>query len=225
MGVTVELDDVTREFPNGRDRLEVLRGVTIRIASGEAVAIVGESGCGKSTLLSVLGGLDLPSSGAVRVAGERVDTYDDEALSHYRSRTVGLVFQFHYLLRDFTTLENIMLPALVAGSSRDAARTRALDLMDRVGIGDCAQRLTPQLSGGERQRAAIARALINAPPLLLADEPTGNLDDANSLRVQELLYGLARAEGMTLVVVTHSRDLAAAADRTLRLEAGCLLAS
>jgi len=186
---------------------------------------VGPSGSGKSTLLHLLGALDRPTAGTVLLGGRRVDDLDDEALAAMRNRYVGFVFQFHHLLRDFTALENVMIPQLVADAAREAAERRAHELLEQVELTGRASHRPRKLSGGEQQRVAVARALANDPPLLLADEPSGNLDQAASDRLHDLLFELLERHRSALVVVTHSAELAGRANRTLRLEAGKLLAT
>ena len=210
------------ESPDG-GTLEVLQGVDLTIEAGDSVAIVGASGSGKSTLLHLLGALDRPTAGDVILGGQRVADLDDQALAALRNRYVGFVFQFHHLLRDFTALENVMIPQLVAGTPREAAEERARELLDQVGLIPRASHRPRKLSGGEQQRVAVARALANDPPLLLADEPSGNLDAAASERLHDLLFELLEGHRSALVVVTHSAELAGRARRTLRLEAGRLL--
>lgn len=238
-GVSLEVRGLAKRFPNGTQLLTVLSDVSLSVAAGERVAITGESGSGKSTLLSLIAGLDTPDSGEILVGNEAVHQLDEAALTVYRSRRVGLVFQFHYLLQDFTALENVMMPALMAaesatrtggrrgraGRARGEIRDRAASLLETVGLADRREHLPAQLSGGERQRVALARALVNDPPVLLADEPTGNLDDRNSGMVEDLLLSLVDTFGRTLVLVTHNRDLAARSGRILELEAGCLVSA
>lgn len=208
--------------------LHILRGVDLVVRPGEAVAIVGASGAGKSTLLHLLGALDRPSSGAVRLAGESVEGLSDEALADLRNRHVGFVFQFHHLLREFTALENVMMPCLIAGQSQGHARARAHELLDEVGLAARAKHKPTELSGGEQQRVAVARALANSPGVLLADEPSGNLDSETSLRLHDSLFRLRdrRAEAgrsFSMVLVTHNDELASRADRVLRLADGRLM--
>ena len=222
MGVAVEIRALHKRFPSGDSVITVLDGVDLTLRSGEAVSITGESGSGKSTLLGLLAGLDTPQAGSILVAGRDITRLNDRALTEYRLRSVGLVFQFHHLLEDFSALENVMLPARIAGIGEADARRRAVTLVEQVGLGDRGDHMPAQLSGGERQRIAVARALINAPPLLLADEPTGNLDERNSRRTAETLFELVRIHGTSLVLVTHDRTLAARSDRVLELEHGCL---
>ena len=194
----------------------------LHLARGETVSIVGPSGSGKSTLLHILGGLDLPTSGRVSLGGSDLADLDDVRLAGVRNRYVGFVFQFHHLLRDFTALENVMMPQLIAGSSRPAARRRALDLLDQVGLADRSGHIPAKLSGGEQQRVATARALANEPPVLLADEPSGNLDLETSEVLHDVLFDLVRDHGTAMVVVTHNPALAARTDRILRLSSGVL---
>lgn len=222
-GVAIAVRAVEKSFPNGQELLHVLRDINLDVGAGETVSITGESGSGKSTLLSLIAGLDLPDAGEITVGADRVDQLQERELTRYRALTVGLVFQFHYLLRDFTTLENVMLPALVQNTREEDVRERAHELLRRVGLENRDSHMPPQLSGGERQRVAVARALINDPSLILADEPTGNLDDYNSQRVEDTLLDLVSGQGKTLLIVTHNPVLAARAARTLHLEGGCLV--
>ncbi|MFP4154047.1 MAG: ABC transporter ATP-binding protein [Alkalispirochaeta sp.] len=222
MSVHVRLESVRKSFPNGSERLQVLREVSLELAPGEQVALTGESGSGKSTILSLIAGLDTPDDGSIRVGETAVEALDGRDLDRYRSHTVGLVFQFHYLLRDFTALENVMLPAMVSGRSRNELRREARELLDAVGLSERTDHLPAQLSGGERQRVALARALINHPALILADEPTGNLDDTHSRHVEEILFELVSRQNRTLILVTHNTDLARRTGRVMRLESGCL---
>ena len=202
--------------------LTILDGVDLSLDRGEAVAIIGASGAGKSTLLHLLGALDRPSAGEVHIGEVAVAGLIDEDLAAVRNRQIGFVFQFHHLLREFTALENVMMPALIAGESFPGARARALELLDDVGLSPRATHKPRQLSGGEQQRVAVARALVNDPVVLLADEPSGNLDTETSGRLHDLLFELRRKRALSLVVVTHNLDLAGRADRTLVLESGRL---
>jgi lipoprotein-releasing system ATP-binding protein len=200
----------------------VLDAVDLQIARGEMVAIIGASGAGKSTLLHLLGALDRPTSGRILIDGRALDGLDDDAVSALRNRTVGFVFQFHHLLREFTALENVMMPLRIAGTDEAEARRRALALLERVGLGGRVQHRPGALSGGEQQRTAVARALAADPAVLLADEPSGNLDHHNSERLHELFTELAHELELGMVIVTHNRSLAARADRVLQLEDGRL---
>ena len=203
--------------------IEVLSGVDLRVSRGEFVAIVGASGSGKSTLLHLLGALDSPSSGAVRLGGHSYADETAESLAAIRNRKLGFVFQFHHLLREFTALENVMMPLLIAGEAESRARSRAEELLANVGLAGRMSHRPSQLSGGEQQRAAVARALAADPLVVLADEPSGNLDAANSERLHQLFGRLSREFETALVVVTHNRSLAGRADRVLSLEGGRLV--
>ena len=203
--------------------IEVLSGVDLDVSRGEFVAIVGASGSGKSTLLHLLGALDAPSGGTVRLDGHAYGELDSETLAVVRNRKIGFVFQFHHLLREFSALENVMLPLLIAGETEARARSRAEELLAAVGLAGRMSHRPNALSGGEQQRAAVARALAADPLVILADEPSGNLDQANSERLHQLFARLSREFETALVVVTHNRNLAARADRVLSLEGGHLV--
>jgi lipoprotein-releasing system ATP-binding protein len=203
--------------------IEVLSGVDLTVSRGEFVAIVGASGSGKSTLLHLLGALDSPSSGAVLLGGQSYSDESPERLAAIRNRKLGFVFQFHHLLREFTALENVMMPLLIAGESESQARSRAEELLANVGLAGRMSHRPSQLSGGEQQRAAVARALAADPLVVLADEPSGNLDTTNSERLHQLFAHLSREFETALIVVTHNRSLAARADRVLSLEGGRLI--
>ena len=200
--------------------LEILTGVDLEILPGERIAVVGQSGAGKSTLLHILGALDRPSEGEVWIAGRAVAKQTDVQLAELRNRCVGFVFQFHHLLREFTALENVMMPQLIAGAKPAAARERAHELLAQVGLERRLTHKPTQLSGGEQQRVAVARALANRPLALLADEPSGNLDPHTSERLHDLLFDVGARNATALVLVTHNRELAARADRVLRLQDG-----
>jgi lipoprotein-releasing system ATP-binding protein len=214
-----------RKVYQGGDGLpiEVLSGVDLAVSRGEFVAIVGSSGSGKSTLLHLLGALDVPSGGTVQLDGRAYGDLDSDALAMVRNRKIGFVFQFHHLLREFTALENVMLPLLIAGEEEAKARSRAEELLAAVGLAGRMSHRPAALSGGEQQRAAVARALAADPLVVLADEPSGNLDAANSDRLHQLFGRLSREFETALVVVTHNRSLAARADRVLSLEGGRLV--
>jgi lipoprotein-releasing system ATP-binding protein len=203
--------------------IQVLTGVDLAVSRGEFVAIVGASGSGKSTLLHLLGALDLPSGGAVRLDGQVYSEQGPAQLAAIRNRKVGFVFQFHHLLREFTALENVMMPLLIAGEEEARARSRAEELLAAVGLAGRMSHRPSALSGGEQQRAAVARALVADPLVVLADEPSGNLDYGNSERLHELFARLSREFETALVVVTHNRLLAGRADRVLSLEGGRLV--
>ncbi len=221
--MVLEAIDLSKTYTGGDGGLlTVLDGVRLEVARGEIVAIVGASGAGKSTLLHLLGALDTPTRGSVRIEGHVLSGLDDDAASQLRNRSIGFVFQFHHLLREFSALENVMMPLRINGRPASEARARATDLLGRVGLAERMHHRPSALSGGEQQRTAVARALAMAPALLLADEPSGNLDHANSERLHDLLSTLARDLSIAMVVVTHSRSLASRADRVLLLEDGTL---
>jgi lipoprotein-releasing system ATP-binding protein len=220
--VLVRIDSIVKDYISGAETLCILRGVSLSIRRGEAVAVTGQSGSGKSTLLNILGGLDRTDSGTVTVGDTEITSLSESGLSLYRSRRVGFIFQFHYLLKDFTALENVMLPAYIAGMKKKEAMEKARSLLVDVRLESRMSHYPSQLSGGERQRVAVARSMVNDPDLVLADEPTGNLDPANSAVVVELLYAGAEKWGKTLVVVTHDEKVAARASTRYTLEGGVL---
>ncbi len=219
----LELRSVRKTFTAPGGDLTILEGLDLDVLPSTKIAIVGESGCGKSTLLNIVGGLEAATSGSIRAGNFRVDSLDEEGLAKYRCGYLGLVFQFHYLLKDFTALENVTLPALIAGMPRREAVERARDLLADVKLENRMDHYPSQLSGGERQRAAVARALVNDPALVLADEPTGNLDPANAALVRDLLFSVVTKRQNALVLVTHDREMAALADRRYALEGGRLV--
>lgn len=203
--------------------MHVLRGVDFAAAAGEAVAIVGASGAGKSTLLHLLGALDRPTAGRVEVGGADIGALDEDRIAAIRNKSIGFVFQFHHLLREFTALENVMMPALVKGDGASRARARAEKLLGQVGLSRRAGHKPSELSGGEQQRVAVARALANEPLVVLADEPTGNLDARSGQAVHELMFELKERCGVALVVATHNMELASKAERVLTLQDGVLV--
>jgi len=222
----VELVDVTKTYgdPGDPASVSVLKGITLKIEQGKAIVIVGPSGCGKSTLLNIVGGLDHATSGQVLLDGRDLAKVDDDELARIRNRQIGFVFQMHHLLPQCTVLENVLVPTLATKGQADGAalRREAESLLDRVGLADRMSHRPGELSGGQRQRVAVARALINKPKVLLADEPTGSLDEESSRSIAELLARLNREDGVTLVVVTHSRELACRIGHVMELRGGVL---
>jgi putative ABC transport system ATP-binding protein len=219
MGDVCQARGVRKTFEAELAPVRALRGVDLDVAAGEFVAIMGPSGCGKSTLLNLIAGLDVADEGEITIAGEAVTGRNEDELARMRRRHVGIVFQFFNLLEGMTVLENVVLPAVIAGTKRKAAETRARDMLDLLGLSDKAKQLPGVLSGGQRQRLAIARALANEPTLLLADEPTGALDTAGGHEVLELFKRL-HADGQTILMVTHNDEVAAAGDRIVRMRDG-----
>jgi lipoprotein-releasing system ATP-binding protein len=219
----IAVQNLTKTFVTGKGaegRLCVLRGITMSVKAGEIVAVVGASGAGKSTLLHIIGTLDRPTSGSVLYEGVDVFSLGDEELARFRNNQIGFVFQFHHLLPEFTALENVAMPALILGKKLSQVREQALGLLREVGIDNRADQRPPKLSGGEQQRVAVARALMNSPRLVLADEPSGNLDSANAEILHGLIQTLSKGRGLTFVVVTHNESLAKQADRVLRIADG-----
>jgi lipoprotein-releasing system ATP-binding protein len=215
---------VTRTYVSAAGRVEVLRGVDLTLARREALAVIGASGAGKSTLLHLLGGLDQPTSGSIEVGGRQLTGISRDEVAALRNREIGFVFQFHHLLREFSALENVMMPCLIGGRPRREARERARALLAEVGLDHREGHRPSQLSGGEQQRAAVARALANDPVVLLADEPSGNLDHHTSERLHDLLFRIREDRGLAMILVTHNAALAHRADRILKLEGGVVQA-
>ena len=225
MTALIEARGIRKVFAGGDGQpLEVLRAVDLSVRRGEFVAIVGASGAGKSTLLHLLGALDRPTGGDVWLDGSRYADLEPDALAELRNRKLGFVFQFHHLLREFSALENVMMPLLIGGQDDRRARSRAEEVLSLVGLAGRMTHRPAELSGGEQQRCAVARALVHDPGLVLADEPSGNLDHANSDRLHDVLFRLAREYETAVVVVTHNRQLAGRADRIMMLEDGRLVA-
>jgi putative ABC transport system ATP-binding protein len=222
LGPILRARRLEKKYGEGDGLVRALDGVDLAVASGETLAVMGPSGCGKSTLLHLLGGLERPSAGEVWLQERRVDQLSEKALAQLRRRAIGFVFQAFHLMEELTAVENVELPALLAGSAPRAARRRAAELLERVGLADRAEHLPSALSGGQRQRVAIARALSNEPLVVLADEPTGNLDSAATVDVLRLLDSL-RSAGQTLLIVTHDDRIAATADRLISMRDGAFV--
>jgi len=220
----VRVRDLVKNYTSGTEILHILRGISFEVQKGSTVAVSGQSGSGKSTLLNIIGGLDRFDSGTVEVAGQDISNLSESGLSSYRQTRIGFIFQFHYLLKDFTALENVMLPAYMTGMRKKDALEKARLLLKETMLTGRANHFPSQLSGGERQRVAVARAMVNDPDIILADEPTGNLDPRNSSMVAELLFEEAEKWGKTLVVVTHDESVASRARIRYTLEIGLLSA-
>lgn len=221
----LEAAGLTKSFEGTKGRIEVLRGLDLAVKRGEILSIIGASGVGKSTLLQILGSLDRPDSGSLKINGRATDTLTQKELNELRNRVIGFVFQFHFLLPEFTALENVMMPGLIGRGSWREAQRRAAGLLERVGLAERVFHRPSELSGGEQQRVAVARALANDPEVILADEPTGNLDDASSEELHRLVAELSEREGKTFVVVTHKKEFSRFADRVLVLHDGKLHAA
>lgn len=215
----IRLRGITKSF----DRLQVLRGINLDIESGQVVSIVGPSGAGKTTLLQIMGTLDRPDSGTIEIDGTDISLMTQNKLAEFRNRKIGFVFQFHQLLPEFTALENVMIPAFIAGTGRRQARERAEELLSFMGLGGRAGHKPNELSGGEKQRVAVARALINRPAVVLADEPSGSLDSHNKEELHRLFFDLRDKFGQTFVIVTHDEQLAGLCDRTIHMQDGSVV--
>jgi len=222
MDKVVEIDKLFKKFKSGTDDLVILEGLDLTLEKGKKLIITGESGCGKSTLLNIMGGLDRGSGGVVKICGADVEQMEEKDLYNFRNRIIGFVFQFHYLLKELTAAENVMMPMFIRGETKKKSLEEAEKILLKVNLAERASFYPYQLSGGERQRVAVARALINNPSILLADEPTGNLDEKNSRIVEELLFSLVAEQNTTLVMVTHDASLSERGDMTMKLEKGRL---
>jgi lipoprotein-releasing system ATP-binding protein len=220
----VQIDTLSKSYPaTAGHRIEILKGIELTLADGDSLAVVGASGIGKSTLLQILGTLDRPDSGRMFFRGIDVFKLNHDRLAKFRNQSVGFVFQFHHLLAEFTAIENVMMPVLISGEHRDQAYVKAVQILERVGLGHRLEHRVTDLSGGEQQRVALARALILRPALLLADEPTGNLDKSTGRQIHKLLLELNQEMQMTLVIVTHNPDLAALMARRITIVDGALV--
>lgn len=219
----LECRAVSKDYIDSSSRIKVLHNIAFQLKAGEQVAIMGRSGSGKTTLLQLLGGLDLPTSGQVLLNGHNLKDLHERELEKMRNHSIGFIYQFHHLLPEFTALENVAMPQLVAKIAPKIATVRAHALLEKVGLADRFDHKPAELSGGERQRVAIARALINDPDCILADEPTGNLDDENALHIIKVLQTLNREQNTSIIIVTHDPDLASKMDRTLHLHGGQLV--
>lgn len=216
----ISVENLTKTYVTGASELQVLKGITFNIEQGEAICLLGASGAGKSTLLQIIGTLDRPTEGRVLWRGQNIFTMDDEKLAGFRNEKMGFVFQFHHLLQELSAIENVMLPALIAGTRSKECEHEAMNWLDFMGLRDRAEHFPSQLSGGELQRVAIARALIKKPEVLFADEPTGNLDSENSQKIQDLFFELRQRLGLTLIVVTHDLAFAGKFARVFKVKDG-----
>ena len=219
-GILISARGIQRNYTQGNRELQILKGIDLDVYKGEALCIVGTSGAGKSTLLHILGTLDRPTCGRISFKDRDLTSMDDDSLAAFRNGSLGFVFQFHHLMTEFTALENVMMPVLIGGESRLVALKKAEEFLDRMGLRERGHHYPSELSGGEKQRVAIARALIQKPEILMADEPTGNLDTENGRKIQELFFELKRDMGLTLVVVSHDGQFASKFPRQLHIRDG-----
>lgn len=215
----IKISGITKSFGN----LQVLKGIDLKIAKGEIVSIVGPSGAGKTTLLQIMGTLDSADNGQIELAGQDITRLSQKKLAQFRNKHIGFVFQFHQLLPEFTALENVMMPAFIAGNGKQVSRKRAMELLEFMGLSDRASHKPNELSGGEKQRVAVARALMNNPDIIFADEPSGSLDTQNKQELHRLFFDLRKRFGQTFVIVTHDEDLAMTTDRTIHMIDGVIL--
>jgi lipoprotein-releasing system ATP-binding protein len=220
MGAEIEIKNLTKTFVKDAQRIEVLKGLDLTVSAGESLAVLGVSGSGKSTLIHILGSLDRPTSGSMLFDGLDIFQWDEKRMARFRNQSIGFIFQFFNLLPEFTSLENTMMPALLHGMSRREAKERAQIILNEVGLGDRMTHKPGELSGGEQQRAAVARALIMEPEILLADEPTGNLDRSTGIKIEDILVNLNQTKSVTLIVVTHNKSLADRMSRRIGLRDG-----
>jgi lipoprotein-releasing system ATP-binding protein len=219
----LQIDSIKKEFHTGHEKIEVLKDINLLVTEGTTVIISGESGSGKSTLLNLIAGMDSPTEGKITIRDTDVTVLSEEEMTRFRKETIGFIFQFHFLLKGFNALENVMMPAFIAGVPRKKAQERARQLLEDVNLWHRKDHYLVQLSGGERQRIAVARSLMNNPDIIIADEPTGNLDEKNSKTVEELLFSLVERYKKTMLLVTHDRGLARRGDRHLSIEHGVLI--
>ncbi len=221
--VVLKVENLEKTYRTESENLTVFKNLSMEVLKGQKCVIIGKSGSGKSTLLNIIGGLDSATEGSVFVDGKKISSMSERELVQFRKNTLGLVFQFHYLLKDFSALENIMIPSLMAGTPRKIAKEKAFSLLSDVGLADRADHFPSQLSGGERQRVSVARSLINDPSLILADEPTGNLDPQNALMIGSMLFNLSDKYRKTLLLVTHDMNIASSGDVRYSIKDGMLL--
>ena len=219
----LKIDGLSKNYMIGKKNIPVLKKIDLEVKKGEIIAIMGKSGAGKSTLLNILGTLDRPDSGSIKFSGEDILTFNDKKLAEFRNKNIGFVFQFHYLLPEFDAVENVMMPGLITGKNEKELRKKAEEMLRRMGLEDRFSHRSNELSGGEQQRVAFARALINKPALILADEPSGNLDQHSSEKLHEIMWAFAKEFNTAFIVVTHDASLAKKADRIINMVDGVIL--